>query len=461
MIVSTKKINFDVSERKILLRFLDVFLVVCTLILVGSLFEFDYFSVSTKNFYWLVVLAIYINFFGTIFEMYHLQTASNHFQISRSIILTTATTSLFYLLTPFFTPTLPSNRLQIFLFFFTILIVLFVWRYLYIYFLASKRFEKRVLLICNSKDVDHITEVLTSSIPHFHIIGYLANEQNPIATKTLIVKKSELKDFIQKYYITEIVVKDINENINSTALYKRLLSFLEQNILIREFSEVYENSVFRLPINFEKNELYDFFPFNKRKQNKFYSYYSRALDLFIAGFGMLIFAYFIPFLYGINFFINKGPFLYTQKRIGRNGKPFKIYKLRTMVENAEKNGAVFAVANDSRITPFGRFLRKSRLDEVPQFINVLKGEMAIIGPRPERPVFVDEIIATVPLYQTRHVIKPGLTGWAQVNYPYGSDLKDNLMKLRYDLYYIKHRSLFLDIDIILKTISTVLFYRGQ
>ena len=132
-----------------------------------------------------------------------------------------------------------------------------------------------------------------------------------------------------------------------------------------------------------------------------------------------------------------------------------------MVKDAEKDGAVFAVTNDSRITPFGKFLRKTRIDELPQFTNVLKGEMAVIGPRPERPIFVNEIAASIPLYQTRHVIKPGLTGWAQVNYSYGSSLDDSLMKLRYDLYYIKHRSLFLDINILLKTMSTVLFYRGQ
>ena len=132
-----------------------------------------------------------------------------------------------------------------------------------------------------------------------------------------------------------------------------------------------------------------------------------------------------------------------------------------MVVNAEQNGAVFASTNDSRITTFGKLLRKSRLDEVPQFINVLKGEMAVIGPRPERPVFVDKIAASIPMYQTRHVIKPGLTGWAQVNYSYGKNLEDSLMKLRYDLYYIKHRSLFLDINITVKTFSTVLFFRGQ
>ena len=207
--------------------------------------------------------------------------------------------------------------------------------------------------------------------------------------------------------------------------------------------------------------MYKFFPFSRSNQNKLYVYYTRFFDIVFSLVGLIGFFILAPFLWVINLFANKGSFFYTQERVGKNGIPFTIYKMRTMVQNAEQNGAVFATTNDSRITPFGKFLRKTRLDELPQFINVLKGDMAIIGPRPERPVFVEQIANAIPLYQTRHVIKPGLTGWAQVNYPYGSNLEDSLMKLRYDLYYIKHRSLFLDINIVVKTMSTVLFFRGQ
>jgi len=169
----------------------------------------------------------------------------------------------------------------------------------------------------------------------------------------------------------------------------------------------------------------------------------------------------VPILLILNLIWNKGPLFYTQERVGKNNKVFTIYKLRSMVFDAEKNGAVFAEKNDVRITRFGKFLRKSRLDEVPQFINILKGQMAIIGPRPERPVFVKQIAQKLPFYQTRHVIKPGLTGWAQVNHSYTDTIDDALIKLQYDLFYIKHRSIFLDINIIIKTIGTVLFYKGQ
>ena len=141
--------------------------------------------------------------------------------------------------------------------------------------------------------------------------------------------------------------------------------------------------------------------------------------------------------------------------------PFNILKLRSMVVNAEQDGAKWAQKNDSRITKFGMFLRRSRMDEIPQFYNVLKGEMSIIGPRPERPFFVSELSRIIPFYETRHIIKPGLTGWAQVKTRYGASVDDSLTKLQYDLFYIKHRSIFLDFNIFIKTLSTILYYRGQ
>jgi lipopolysaccharide/colanic/teichoic acid biosynthesis glycosyltransferase len=185
------------------------------------------------------------------------------------------------------------------------------------------------------------------------------------------------------------------------------------------------------------------------------------LEIVISIIGLAIGLVIAPLILLGNLIGNRGKFFYTQERIGKNGIPFKILKLRTMINNAEANGAVFTTINDSRITAFGKFLRKTRIDEIPQFFNILKGEMGVIGPRPERPVFVCEIAERMPFYETRHVIKPGLTGWAQVNYSYGETIDDSLIKLQYDLYYIKHRSIFLDINIVLKTLSTVLFCRGQ
>lgn len=458
---ASQKIHFEISERKILLRFMDLFLTIFVLALIGHYFQFDYFRVSQSNFYWTIVLAIYLLFFGTIFEMYNLQTASNRFQISKSIILTSSVTVLFYLLTPFYTPVLPSNRLQILLFFFSILFSLSLWRYIYIVFLASNRFMKKVLFVGNSKDIDGLVAELSKFNPHYHVVGYLSIGDSSVEAKVKRVLEEDLDEFVYNNYVSEIVVISSKNKLTSIELYNKLLSFLENGIVIRKYNQVYESSTYRLPIHFEDKELYKFFPFSRSNQNKLYVYFNRIFDIAFSLVGLFVFFLVSPFLWLVNLFFNKGSFFYTQERIGKNGIPFTIYKMRTMVPNAEQNGAVFATVNDVRITPFGKFLRKTRLDELPQFINVLKGDMAIIGPRPERQIFVDEISATIPLFQSRHVIKPGLTGWAQVNYSYGASLEDSLMKLQYDLYYIKHRSLFLDINIVIKTVSTILFFRGQ
>jgi lipopolysaccharide/colanic/teichoic acid biosynthesis glycosyltransferase len=143
-----------------------------------------------------------------------------------------------------------------------------------------------------------------------------------------------------------------------------------------------------------------------------------------------------------------------------HGKEFKIYKYRSMVIDAEESGAVMASKNDHRITPFGKILRVFRVDEIPQILSVIKGDMQFIGPRPERKVFVNQLNEMLPFYNVRHIIKPGITGWAQVKYKYGENLEDSLRKLEYDLYYIKNKSITLDLRIIMKTITTVLFSRG-
>jgi exopolysaccharide biosynthesis polyprenyl glycosylphosphotransferase len=456
-----KKIHFEISERKILLRLVDVFFVLLTLYFISEFFRFDYFAVRVDNFYWTIVLAIYLNLVGTVFEMYNLQVASNRFQVTKSIILTTSVTTLFYLLTPFYTPVLPSNRLQIILFFLSILFALLLWRNLYIVFLASNRFIKRVLFIGSSKKVEALVFELSIGNPHYMVKGFVATDERKTATLLPQISLSDLESYVKEHAISEIVVANGSRKTMDVALYDLLLKLLENGVVIRQYDDVYESGTYRLPIHFDDKELYKFFPFSRSNQNKLYQLYTRIFDVVFAIIGLLSLVIILPFVFLFNLIWNKGPLFYKQERVGRNGIPFKIVKLRTMVVNAEQNGAVFASTNDNRITAFGRLLRKSRLDEVPQFINVLKGEMALIGPRPERPVFVDKIAASIPMYQTRHVIKPGLTGWAQVNYSYGENLEDSLMKLRYDLYYIKHRSLFLDINIIVKTLSTVLFFRGQ
>jgi sugar transferase (PEP-CTERM system associated) len=158
---------------------------------------------------------------------------------------------------------------------------------------------------------------------------------------------------------------------------------------------------------------------------------------------------------------DKASCFYKQVRVGEGHRPFEIIKFRSMGVNAEKNGAQWAVENDMRVTRVGHYLRKYRIDELPQLLNVLRGEMCFVGPRPERPVFVDKLAENIPFFNYRHCVKPGLTGWAQVNYPYGSTENDSFEKLKFDLYYIKHRSFLLDLFVLLRTVEIVLFGRGR
>jgi sugar transferase (PEP-CTERM system associated) len=188
----------------------------------------------------------------------------------------------------------------------------------------------------------------------------------------------------------------------------------------------------------------------------------RAMDICVAAIGLLLAAPILAVVAGLIKLTSPGPIFYSQRRVGQNGRIFTIRKLRSMRPDAEKGtGAVWSKGPaDSRITPIGRILRKSRLDEVPQLWNVLIGDMSMVGPRPERPEFVQDLTRDIPYYGQRHVVKPGLTGWAQVCYTYGASVEDALQKLQYDLFYIKNLSIALDVFIIFKTVKTVVLRKG-
>ena len=460
-----KNIHFEVSERKVLLRIFDVISVLFSLYLVGIVFKFNYFNISETNFYWTIVLGIYLNFIGSVFEMYNLQVASNQFQTIKSIILTSSITVLVYLLTPIYTPVLPANRIQILIFYIAIFLALFVWRMIYVRFFASNRFSKKVILVCDKEQLKELVNALESADPHYRVLGYVNSDSaNTKTNDNLKIKNidiNNLEEFANKNSVSEIVIASQKTDGITVNLYNQLIHLLENGYIIREYTQVYENITQRIPVQYVSRDFYRYFPFSRSNQNHFYLIVVRFFEILTSLIGLLFGILILPLILIGNLFGNRGKLFYTQERVGKNGKIFKIVKYRTMVKNAEKEGAVFATINDSRVTLFGKIMRKSRIDEIPQFINILKGEMAVIGPRPERPIFVNEIAEVMPFYETRHVIKPGLTGWAQVNYSYGETIDDSLIKLQYDLYYIKHRSIFLDVNIIFKTLSTVLLYRGQ
>jgi exopolysaccharide biosynthesis polyprenyl glycosylphosphotransferase len=430
---------------------------------VGNIFNFDYFKINADHWLWSFVLGVYLMVFGTIFELYDLQKASKFEVVVQNIILTASVTVLIYLLTPFATPELPENRLQIVYFYISVNVALFAWRYAYITLISSPRFFKEVLLICDHRDLADILTALHRSDPNYKVVGYVNTGPYSPSDQTDITEyvRQDIAMLAHQKRISEIVVAAPWDGGMTVKLYNTLIELLEKGVSIREYTQVYEEITHRVPVQHVDKDFYRYFPFSRSNQNKLYLFFHRILDLLFSLLGLIFGLIISPIILIGNLAGNRGPLFYTQTRVGKNGREFKIFKLRSMVVHAEKDGARFAGARDSRVTRFGRFLRRSRFDEIPQFINVIKGDMSVIGPRPERPVFVKELSEQIPFYEVRHIVKPGVTGWAQVNAKYGESAEDALEKLQYDLFYIKRRSLFLDISIVFKTLSTIIFFRGQ
>lgn len=459
-------IHFEISERKILLRLGDIFVILFFLHVIGLLWNFDYFQINESHWFWSIILAFYISLFGTIFEMYELRSASRINSTVQGVVFTASAVALVYLLTPIFTPPLPQNRLQILYFYLAIGLSLMIWRSIYILFIASSRFNKNILLVAGAEDAARMATTLSMADHNFKVVGFVNTDRsdtNFTGDKLSIneVSYMNVKSVIDSNKVSEIVVGSQDIESVDKELYNILINLVEQGYTIKQYTQVYEETTDRVPVQYIGKEFYRYFPFSRSNHNRLYKAYARTVDIIAALIGLTFLGLILPFILIGNMIGNRGSLFYTQNRVGKYGKLYKIYKLRSMVKDAERDGAKFATAGDARVTKFGKLLRKSRLDEIPQFINVIKGEMSLIGPRPERPMFVEELSNKIPFYQTRNVVKPGLTGWAQVKYAYGVTEEDHLIKLQYDLYYIKRRSVFLDIRIIVKTLSTVLFFKGQ
>lgn len=458
-----KKTSFiDISERKFLLRIIDVFTILFSISIASIYTNFSYINISNNLVYsWFLLLLIYYLLFGQIFQLYNLKISNNRFSVVKVIAITSFTTTLVYVFSPYISPSLPENRLQILYFFLLITIPVIIWRFLYIGLLFSPKYFKTIIVIGHASHAERLIELIR--FKNFHNIAtYISNEKIDGLTNFNDIKSVNLLQLVNDNLVTEIIIspKGFSYDI-MTSLNKQLIQLFEEGINIKSFETYYEEVTYSVPIEYLDYNFYKRINFNKNSHNQFYLFTQRFFDILISILGLIFFIAILPLLLIGNLIGNRGALFYTQERVGFKGKTFKIYKLRSMIKNAEKDGAVWAQKNDSRITSFGKFLRNTRIDEFPQFINIIKGEMSLIGPRPERPEFVEELKESISFYAIRHVVRPGLTGWAQVNFPYANTIEEQQSKLRYDLYYIKERNTFLDFKILVKTISIVLFFKGQ
>jgi len=339
------------------------------------------------------------------------------------------------------------------------------WRLFFIRIYKSTGQRRRVMLIGAGKAGQTLAELYRQDgTRSFNLIGYVDDDPKK-AGKTIsglrvMGSSVHLLNLINVYHISDLVIA-INGEIEGST-FQTILDAQEQGVEVTRMPILYEEMTGRVPVHHLESDWIIRSFVDGLRVSGFYELTKRLLDIVGGATGLLVFAVTYPCL-ALAVYVDSGsPIFYSQPRLGRGGRIFKIYKYRTMRQDAEADGeARLALENDPRVTRVGNFLRKLRLDELPQFWNVLRGEMSLVGPRAERPELVTEYQKQIPFYRARLLVKPGLTGWAQINYGYVASVLETAVKIEYDLYYIKHRTFAMDFQIILRTIGTVMRRTGR
>ncbi|QGX41433.1 TIGR03013 family XrtA/PEP-CTERM system glycosyltransferase [Permianibacter aggregans] len=340
-------------------------------------------------------------------------------------------------------------------------LALLISRFVYLQFTNTALLSRRVLIVGTGKAAQTLEQLKRrSDWQGVSLIGFLhlRGDHDEIDSSKVIRSEKALLDICAEFGADEVVVA-VEENRKNYPI-EEIIECKLHGVQVTELSTFYEQRTGRIHLD-------AWSPHRMIFIEGFDASFSRVavkrlFDLCVSLFGLILAApLMLVTMLAIKLESAKDPIIYKQVRVGQHGHVFSILKFRSMVTNAEQNGAVWASKNDPRVTKVGAFIRKTRLDELPQLWNVFVGDMSFVGPRPERPVFVDQLTQKIPFYAMRHRVKPGITGWAQVNYPYGDSEADTREKLQYDLYYIKNYSLFLDLTILFQTAEVVLWRKGS
>ena len=450
--------------KKLILLIGDVVILYASLIIALTIryqgFNLDIFKVHLLPFsiiyiVWLIVFYMH--------DLYDLDIAKNNVEFSSAIIRALIVGGLisvaFFYLIPAFTIAPKTN---LFLTVLVFIILFYAWRYLFNLLIGSLRIKINTAIIgYSSQAIELAKEIIKNPQLGYKLKLIIKNHQRIDKTELSEIKiisgLKNLKQALEQEKITTAIVTP--EIYQSPDLIQNLFECIQYKIDFINLSEFYEKLTQKVPLT-AINQVW-FLENISQHEKRPYEFFKRIFD-FVFAFILLIGT--LPFWLIIGLIIkneSSGPIFYKQVRVGQGGKPFKLTKFRTMIKDAEKGGPKMAEIDDKRVTKFGRFLRKTRLDELPQFWNIIKGQMSFIGPRAERPEFHKELEAHIPFYQERYLIKPGLSGWAQIKFGYGSSIEDNFEKVQYDLYYVKNRSFVLDLSIMLKTINIVLKGGGR
>ena len=406
-----------------------------------------------------VVFGLWIVLFY-VFELYDINAPFNHRNFLYAMLGNLGVaTAMFYIFGDLVDIT-PRRNLALV----TAAVVVFFysWRFVFNRLVDNVGWYRHVAVIGSDEhSVTMVDRIVHERRQGFRVSVIVEDSNNPApawvreAGITVVSSMAELKQEVEEHRVQTVIISDQWYY----TVYRDLYDLIKYRVNFFQLTNFWERFEESIPI-YATRETW-FLENLNRGPNKGYHLIKRLVDLV----SVIVF---LPVFLPLGIFAallvkvsSTGPVFFSQTRVGRNENLFTLYKFRSMYTDAEKHGAQWAQENDPRITPVGRFLRASRLDEIPQIINVLKGHMSFIGPRPERPEFVSTLSQNIPHYHLRHLVKPGLTGWAQVKYRYGASEEDAATKLTYDLYYVKNVSLVLDIKILLKTVMTVLGQRGR
>lgn len=398
-------------------------------------------------------------------ELYDLQRAGKLSLVIRGLFAASLVCLGLYLLVYFSSEPNSLPRRGVAVFIVSAFIMTLIWRFVYIKVFTAPPFMRRVLVVGAGRSGKILADIVREIWPPpFYLVGFIdddpAKSEHDINGFKVLGSSDDLHSLIDTQGITDLIFA-VNSNTNP-ATFQNLLEVQEKGVEIKTMPAVYEEVKGRVPIMVLQPDWLLRSFVDDANTSSFYRVVKRLVDIAGGVLGIAFLAFIFPIISVAILVDSGGPVLYSQNRLGKSGKYFKIYKFRTMFQDAEKDGKPMAAQeNDARITRIGKILRRSHLDEFPQFINILRGDMSLVGPRAERPELAEELHQAIPFYRARLLVKPGATGWAQVNFGYASTIEASATKLEYDLYYIKHQNLLLDFSIILRTVGAVFGFRGR
>lgn len=461
--------RLTLKERCLLLMVVDLCLINGALIVAVMLWSDLPLSVPAllDNLKWFVTLSMVWLALGAAFDIYDPVRAASATYSTLNTGIAALMTTLGYQAIPWLTPSLGRRAFVLgFVGIATVSVV--IWRLIYARLFCQPDFQRRALILGKNVTAQRLASELKNAAGAaranpFRGTGYRGLdfvEELPLWEQDTLDPAQALVHRIRTSGVDEVLIAE--DALLSPANHEALLDCRELGIRIIPLALAYERLTARLPVEYAGRDLSLLVSEGDSPIERLYRGAKRISDVILSLVGIVGMGILMPFIALGNALTSPGLLFYRQQRVGQGGRPFAVFKFRTMAPEAESDcGAVWATQDDPRGTPVGKWLRRTRLDEAPQFINVLRGEMSVVGPRPERPQFVGEISCALPIYRVRHAVRPGITGWAQIRYHYGNSVEDARIKLEYDLYYIKHAGFVLDATILLRTIPVMLKFEGN